>query len=186
MKDDIRGIALTTDSAAAAAHLDAAIDSVLAHRAEAADLLQQALAADDGLVLALCLKGLSCKILARRELDAPARDAWTAAAVSARRRGATPREYWYLQALGCWIDGDMPRAAAALDAVLSVQPKDLLAIKLAQSIRFMLGDAERMRRSVERARTGYRAKRDTTTEVAEVVGAIVGGVIGALIGGDDE
>jgi hypothetical protein len=43
-----------------------------------------------------------------------------------------------------------------------------------------------VRRSVERARTGYRAKRDTTTEVAEVVGAIVGGVIGALIGGDDE
>jgi hypothetical protein len=41
------------------------------------------------------------------------------------------------------------------------------------------------RRSLERTRAGYQAKRDTTTEVAEVLGAIVGGVIGALIGDDD-
>jgi hypothetical protein len=38
------------------------------------------------------------------------------------------------------------------------------------------------RRSVERARSGYRAKRDTSQEVGEVVGAIIGGVIGAWIG----
>jgi hypothetical protein len=38
------------------------------------------------------------------------------------------------------------------------------------------------RRSVERARVGYHAKRDAATDVAIVVGAIVGGVIGAAIG----
>jgi hypothetical protein len=41
------------------------------------------------------------------------------------------------------------------------------------------------RRSVERARAGYHAKRDTATDVAIVVGAIVGGVIGAAIGEAD-
>ena len=68
---------------------------------------------------------------------------------------ATPRERLYVQALGDWLQGAPSRSVARLEEVLRAHPEDALAMKLSQAIRFVLGDAEGMRRSVERVMPAY-------------------------------
>jgi hypothetical protein len=68
MQYDRRGLAVTSESAAAVQHLDAAIRACLAHRSEMPTDLDLALAADGDLVLGHTLLGFARLLLARREL----------------------------------------------------------------------------------------------------------------------
>jgi tetratricopeptide (TPR) repeat protein len=156
MRQDIRGLEVTTRSNHAVALLDAAIDAVMEHRADAGALVQRCLAVDPGMVLAQALRGLSCKILARRELDTTAREAFDAARQALVERGGTLRERAAVRALGFWLEGDMRGAANALAAANAAEPGDLLLLKLGYAIRFMLGDTEAMRAMMELALPSWR------------------------------
>ena len=63
MQYDSRGLPITTDSAAAVASLDAAVRSLLGHRPDVSAHLARALAADGGMVAALCLAGFAHQTL---------------------------------------------------------------------------------------------------------------------------
>jgi hypothetical protein len=145
MQYDRRGLAVTTESGEAVAHLDAAIRSVLGHRLDASDYLAQALALDPDLALVHLMAGFGQMLLGRSELI----DAARACAERARRaiagRGGTPRERGFLQALDAWLAGDMEVCAARLDSLVAAGPHDALAFKLSHAVRFMLGDIPGMR-----------------------------------------
>src|SRR6266404_3918689 len=99
MREDRRGIAVTTDSAEAVLHLDDATRSFLAHRADAARHLDHALEADSDLAVAHCFAGFAQMLLGRSELVAAARSRVTAARRSLAERGGTAREWSLCRAL---------------------------------------------------------------------------------------
>lgn len=115
-----------------------------------ADHLAAALAADPDLIAARCLSGFSYLLLGRSELLPIARYVAATAQTALTERGGTARDRALSDALAAWCDGAMDRSAAILDAALDAEPRDALTAKLVQSIRFMLGDAVGMRRSIEK------------------------------------
>jgi hypothetical protein len=149
MHYDRRGISITTRSAAALPHLDAAVTSFLAHRRDTPAHIEAALAEDPDLGVAHAFSGFLALLLGRAELFPVARLAlqWTQASLV--RRGGTAREHKLADALASWCEGEMELAADRLDEILTAHPLDALTAKLVQSLRFMLGDAKGMRRSVE-------------------------------------
>jgi hypothetical protein len=149
MQQDRRGLAITSSSPAAADRLDRTVTSFLAHRADTNDHLAAALAADDQLAAAHCLSGFLHLLLGRSELLPPARRALEMARASLARRGGTARERALLAALEAWCCGEMEQAAAVLDEALVSHPLDAMTAKLVHALRFMLGDAAGMRRSLE-------------------------------------
>lgn len=149
MHHDRRGIAVTTSSAAACRHYDAVVSSVLAHRADTKEHLAAALAADRGFALAHCLSGFLLLLLGRAELAPAARRALGQARASLARRGGTAREHALAAGLDAWCSGEMELAAAILEASLADHPLDAMTAKLVHALRFMLGDAIGMRRSIE-------------------------------------
>ncbi|MGH7032120.1 MAG: hypothetical protein ACREFL_00145 [Stellaceae bacterium] len=149
MHQDRRGIAVTSSSAAACRHLDEAVSSVLAHRADTQGHLAAALAADPGFAVAHCLSGFLLLLLGRAELAPAARRALGQARISLGRRGGTEREHALAAALDAWCSGEMELAAAILEASLADRPLDAMTAKLVHALRFMLGDALGMRRSIE-------------------------------------
>jgi hypothetical protein len=151
MLHDRRGIVVTTDNPAAVGRLDEAVSGLLGHRADTAAHLAAALAADGELVTGHCLNGFLHLLLGRAELLPPAKRAWEMASAALAWRPPTPRERLLTEALGAWCSGDMESAATRLDEVLAAHPLDAMTAKLVQSLRFMLGDATGMRRSIERA-----------------------------------
>lgn len=127
---------------------DAAIEAMLGHRAETPALLAAAVAARPDDAFGHALAGLSACLLARRETLEVARGHLA----NARAAGADARGAAFRAALAAWAEqGDMEAAALILDARLRADPLDAAALKLAQGIRFMLGDAAGMRLAVERA-----------------------------------
>ncbi len=149
MHHDRRGLAVTSSGAIAVGHLDDAVASFLAHRADTNDHLAAALAADGAFAAAHCLTGFLHLLLGRSELLPPARRALEMARASLARRGGTARERALLAALDAWCSGEMALAAAILDASLAAAPLDAMAAKLVHNIRFMAGDAAGMRSSLE-------------------------------------
>jgi tetratricopeptide (TPR) repeat protein len=152
MQHDPRGTPITTDSAAAAAAFEAAVMALLGQRAEAGARLGAALAADPGLVAGHAMAGFAQMMAARRPLAQEARHSLARARDALAARGGTGRERALVQALAAWAaGGDMGRAAAGLEAIVQEDPRDILALRLAHGIRFMLGEAFEMRHAIEAA-----------------------------------
>jgi hypothetical protein len=150
MQQDPRGLAITTESRAAARHLDAAMLAFLAQRTDVESLLSRALLADPSLVAGHCFLGFTKLLAARRPLAEAAGSDLAAARRGIAERGATRREQALVDALAAWQErGDMWGAAEILDAWLLSRPLDLLALRLSHAIRFMLGDAPGMRITLE-------------------------------------
>lgn len=150
MPEDPRGIPLSTTSPEAAARFEQALTAFLAQRAEFGPLLAETLALDPGFIVARCLAGFAQLFGARRPMVAQAGAHLEQARIAWVLNGGTPREAALIAALGAWHDdGDMWRAVALLDAAGA--PRDLLMLRLSYAIRFMLGDAAGMRRTVEAA-----------------------------------
>jgi hypothetical protein len=150
MLHDTRGIALTTESQAAAVALDATVDSLLGHRADLGVHLTACLIADPDLVAAQALAGFAALVQARQELGSEAALRLAAARAALLRRGGTTREHGLVAALALWQErGDIEGAAAQLGAILEAAPLDAMTLKLDHSIRFMIGDVAGMRRVAE-------------------------------------
>lgn len=152
MQRDPRGIAVTTESRAAARHLDSAVTAFLAQRADVGSLLSRALLADPSPVAGHCFAGFAKLLAGRRPLAEAAGSDLAVARRGIAERGGNRRERALVDALAAWQErGDMWEAAAILDAWLLGQPLDLLALRLSHGIRFMLGDALGMRITLEGA-----------------------------------
>lgn len=122
----------------------------LTHAAITPEHLNRTIESDPGFALSVVSKGLFCLLLGRRELFNIAQQAEVRARQLVIDRPISPREKVFLDALCDWNLGFPSRAANRLDQLLLENPADALAMKLVQAIRFVLGDANGMRHSIER------------------------------------
>ena len=136
------------DREAALAAWNDTIRGFLSHAAATPERLERTISLAPDFALAYACRGLFCLLLGRRELVDAARSCCATAEGLAADIG--PRERLYLRALRAWLDGQPSGAAWLIEDALALFPGDALAMKLGQSIRFVLGDAGGMRRSLER------------------------------------
>jgi tetratricopeptide (TPR) repeat protein len=119
---------------------------VLSHAASTGPDLSELLAVAPDFALGQAIRGVSCLLLGRAEMVAIAREAYAAALQGAP---ASMREIAFVHALGDWLGGRPTRAAARLEVILALNPRDALAMKLIQAIYFVMGRPDAMRASVE-------------------------------------
>ncbi len=119
---------------------------VLSHAASTGPDLNRVLAAAPDFALGQAIRGVSCLLLGRSEMVEIARQAFAAALQGAP---ATMREIAFVHALGDWIGGRPSRAAARIQVILNLNPRDALAMKMIQAIHFVMGRPHAMRASVE-------------------------------------
>jgi tetratricopeptide (TPR) repeat protein len=149
MRPDAQGLALTTDSDAAASAFRDAVEALAKYRIDTGAKADQALAADPEFALGHCLKGYLAMLFGNRA-TVP-RAAAAHAAGTQRAAGASTRERGHLAALAAWQGGELEAAVTAWEAILAEHPTDLLALRLAHFNYFWLGRARDMRASVDRA-----------------------------------
>jgi tetratricopeptide (TPR) repeat protein len=94
-------------------------------------------------------KGYMLLMLSRAELRAAAEEAY---AEGMRRLALLPdvRAAFYAQGLRAWLDGNPRGAVRAMERIIDNNPLDAMAVKVSHAVRFMLGDADGMRRSLAR------------------------------------
>lgn len=119
---------------------------VLSHAASTGTHLNRVLDVAPDFALGQAIRGLSCLLLGRAEMVIVAQQAHSAAVTAAP---ATPRETAFVDALGDWLDGKPSHAAAQMEVILRLDPRDALAMKLVQAIHFVMGRPKKMRASVE-------------------------------------
>ena len=125
---------------------NAVIFGILSHAATIGPDLNRLLIACPDFALGQAIRGLSCLLMGRAEMITVARDAYAAATGGVAE---TMREIAFVHALGDWLKGQPTRAVARLEAVLTVHPRDALAMKMVQAIHFVMGRPQAMRASVE-------------------------------------
>ena len=148
MLRDSHGLEVTAASAEAVQAFDHAVMGYVGYRADTAQRLDVALAADPEFTLAHCLKGYMA-MLAYKQAAVPRAEA---AAADAERLtvNATQRERAHVAALRHWINGDPDRAVDVWEQILIDHPGDILAFRLAHFVNFWLGRPDLMLASVLR------------------------------------
>lgn len=152
---DCFGQTTTTATTQALSDWNATQMAFLAHGASTPTHLTATLAADPDFALVHAVKGMFLLLLGRSELVPTAREALLAAQTSDANSPTTERERAFTQALASFLGGQPSKSVAILDEVLTKFPDDALAMKLSHSIRFVLGDATGMRRSIEQIMPAY-------------------------------
>lgn len=152
MPTDLSGCETSLSCASAVGHWNGTVHGFLSHSAATPTALAATLEAAPDFAQAHAARGLFCLLLGRAELEDAARDALRAAEAAG---GGTKRERIYVDALRAWLAGYPSRAASALEDLLHRWPEDALAMKLVQSIRFLLGQPGHMRASLEAIAPAY-------------------------------
>jgi len=145
LSDDLSGLP-TSLSADFIEDWNKVIRGILSHSASTGPILNRVLDAAPDFALGQAIRGLSCLLLSRSEMVAVAKEAYGAALQGAP---STMREIAFVHALGDWLEGRPSRAAARIQVVLTLNPRDVLAMKLIQAIYFVMGQPDAMRSSVE-------------------------------------
>jgi tetratricopeptide (TPR) repeat protein len=145
MSDDLSGIP-TSLSSDLIVVWNRVIKGILSHAASTGPDLNRVLSVAPDFALGQAIRGVSCLLLGRSEMVAIAREAYAAALAGAP---ATMREIAFVHALGDWLDGRPSRAAARMQVVLNLNPRDALAMKMIQAIHFVMGRPDAMRVSIE-------------------------------------
>ncbi len=145
LSDDLSGIP-TSLSPQQIGDWNRVITGILSHAASTGPKLNLVLAAAPDFALGQAIRGVSCLLLGRAEMVDIARQAYAAALTGAP---ATMREMAFVHALGDWLHGRPSRAAARLQVILNLNPRDALAMKMIQAIHFVMGRPDAMRASVE-------------------------------------
>lgn len=152
---DLSGDVVTVANDAARLAWNDTLEALLAHAAATPEHLARTFAADPDFALAHATKGLMLLSLARPELLGAARDCLAKARASMLQRPVTRRERMVAEALALWL-ADAPRQAAKrLETIFEAHPFDVLALKLAHGLRFMLGDQPEMLASLGRVVPGF-------------------------------
>ncbi|GLT09318.1 tetratricopeptide repeat protein [Sulfitobacter porphyrae] len=157
MTNDICNAPVALTRPAALRSWNAMIRAFLAHKPETPQHLGDTLAAAPDFAMGHAARGLFSLMMGRAELWQVAEDARTAAHEAARNTQISPREKGWLDALDHWLADSPTGAIAALEGILDHWPQDTLSAKASHGIRFILGDASGMRRSVERVLPAHAA-----------------------------
>ena len=149
MKTDVCTCQTSLTTPAALAEWDGLIRSFLAHGQDAPVHLGRLIELAPEFAMAQAARGLFSLMMGRRELVDTARSANAAAQVALKHGNATERERLWCAALHDWLSGFPTGAIARMEAALRLNPADTLSMKVSQAIRFIMGDNNGMRRSVE-------------------------------------
>ncbi len=149
MQRDARGLALSTDSAAAARLFDRAIAEYLEYRKPTLATAMEALDADPEFCLAHCFTGYLFMLFGSHAVDGKV----DAALAKAERLApsASAREQKHVAALAAWRAGDTERANRIWDDILVAHPHDILALRLQHFSLFWAGQSYFMRDAAARA-----------------------------------
>lgn len=139
---------MTAASQAAVDAFDACVDAFLASGRDAGLLLKGIAEVDPDMVMGQCLRGYFLRLPAQAHLTAQSPDALAKA--QSLTGGATEREKKHVDALAAWCAGDIRRTNRIWDDILIDHPLDILAMRLAHTMHFFLGDLARMRDSMAR------------------------------------
>jgi len=140
MKQDERGLALSTDSDEAVTSFDRSVEHFLKFHADTMTLAGRALAADPGFVMGHCMKAYLLLMAAN-----PANRAQIDATLASARAGAanvTPRERLHLAAADSWHRGNLDATFKAWGQILDDAPTDLLAYRISDTIWFRHGQTQ--------------------------------------------
>jgi tetratricopeptide (TPR) repeat protein len=155
MKQDERGLALSTDSAEAVALFDRSVEHFLKFHADTMVLAGRALAADPGFVMGHCLKAYLLLIAAN-----PANRAQIDATLASARAGAaniTARERLHLAAANAWHRGSLDETFSAWQQILDAHPTDLLAFRICDTIWFRHGQTKPILEQADRVASRWSA-----------------------------
>ena len=145
---DTYELPITTSAAAAAVAYNRSLKSFVGFDADLPEHAQAALQADPQFVMGHVLWGYFMMGAYARATVPAAADALAAAQKHAP--GATPREQSHVRALERWIAGDIEAALREWELILTVWPRDVLAVRLLHANYFWLGRAADMRASLQR------------------------------------
>ncbi|MEM7290405.1 MAG: tetratricopeptide repeat protein, partial [Pseudomonadota bacterium] len=146
---DQYGCDITLANADARKAWDTTVKGFLSHAASTGPALTETLELAPDFALAHACKGLFSLLLGRRELDTTVADAFAKAQSSDAQNPVSERERHYITALGAWMSGQQTKSVDEIEQVLTRWPHDPLAMKMSHAIRFMLGDLQGMRTSLE-------------------------------------
>jgi tetratricopeptide (TPR) repeat protein len=130
------------------------VSAFLRHDRDTPVILSEVIDQYPGEPLGPLVKGYMLLMLARRELRAGAEEAL---AEGSRRLAfkQDARALHYAAGLDAWLKGDPRGAIRAMERIIGDNPMDAMAVKISHAIRFMLGDADGMRRSLARVVSIY-------------------------------
>ena len=148
MYHDKRGVAFTASSQEAVDAFDASVDEFLASGRDAARLLKRIGQVDPEMIMGQVLRGYFYRLPALPHLAAMSGEALEAAEKLAP--GATDRERKHVAALAAWCRGDIRGMNAIWETILVDHPHDILALRIAHTMHFFLGDLAQMRDSMAR------------------------------------
>ena len=155
MKQDERGLALSTDSEAAVTCFDRAVEHYLKFHADTMSLANQALAADPHFVMGHCLKAYLLLMAAnpanRAQIDA------TLARAQGSATNLTARERMHLAAATAWHQGTIERSFQIWGQILDADPTDLLAFRISDTIWFRHGQTQSILAQADRVTPRWEA-----------------------------
>ena len=143
--DDRWGVPVRAGDGAAVLLLDQAIEDLVALAGDPAGGAEAALAADGGLALARIYRAYLSLYATTAEGIAEAGALIKPLEAEAGTRPLPARERHHLAAARAWADGDWRAATRALERALVANPRDLLALKVAQDLYFFLGNRLELR-----------------------------------------
>ena len=128
---------------------NALVKAFLAHGSATPVHLNAVLSLEPEFAMVHAVKGLFSILLGRRELYDVAREASKAANAALAKGNATQRERLWCQALDDWLAGRTSAVIDRMEEALRLNPADTLSMKTSHAVRFVLGDSQGMRRSIE-------------------------------------
>ncbi|WP_300035853.1 tetratricopeptide repeat protein [uncultured Roseobacter sp.] len=141
-------VSLTTDDAVS--EWNSMVHAFLAHGTATPTHLGAVLKSHPDFAMGHAARGLFSMMMGRKELVTVAQEAAAAAHRAAGNSAISPRERAWIDALDHWLSGSLSGAVTEMEKILSQNPADTLSAKVSHAIRFILGDAHGMRRSIER------------------------------------
>ncbi|MDW3224749.1 MAG: tetratricopeptide repeat protein [Paracoccaceae bacterium] len=126
------------------------IRAFLAHGTATPTHLAAVMQSNPDFAMGHAARGLFSLMMGRAELTSVAQEAATSARIALSNSPASAREILWVDALDHWLAGRPSGAIAAMEDVMTKHPTDTLSAKVSHAIRFILGDAQGMRSSIER------------------------------------
>jgi tetratricopeptide (TPR) repeat protein len=144
---DRLGLALSAASGEAARAYDDTVWEYVSFGRDPGAKLKRALQLDPAMPMANCLQGYFLHLMGLPALFAKAKPIHEKLQ---KQSDLSSRERLHIAALGAWCDGELERACQIFEQILREQPRDILALKLANYLYFYMGDAASVRDSPSR------------------------------------
>ena len=139
---------MTASSQEAVDAFDGTINEFLASGRDAVALLKHVNESDPDMVMGQIVRGYFMRLPQQAHLIRGSNEAFAKAKELSVK--ANPREILHVAALETWVAGDLRKAASIWEQILIEYPHDILALRIAHTVHFYLGDLDLMRDSMTR------------------------------------